>query len=153
MKNTLTITYQFTVVLVIFTFNVQVEPKGVYFIGSSAFMIASVTETEENPKFYQLNLGVRLTKEDSISLEAIKWKYYGPLGSDQIEKYRVPPWMALLRWPLSKVFSLLLSFTVILTCLNQDVRCFHRVGVDPLELVDNFNFKRIGSKSLIFIRD
>lgn len=51
-----------------------------FFIGSSAFMLLNLEDSDEPPDFYQLNLGYQLTKEDVVSFEAITWKYYAPLG-------------------------------------------------------------------------
>lgn len=52
-----------------------------FFLGTSAFMLANLDHgTDEPPKFYQLNLGYRLTEKDVVSIEAITWRYYGPLG-------------------------------------------------------------------------
>ncbi len=77
------------VVAAIFILNsAYAEPKGDFFVGSSAFMlITAIDESNENPEFYQLNIGVRLTGKDSLSLEAIRWRYYGTLGSNQEEKF------------------------------------------------------------------
>jgi hypothetical protein len=59
----------------------QVMANVNYFIGSSAFMLANLNEEdEEPPHFNQFNLGVRLNKNHSISLEWISWRYYSPLG-------------------------------------------------------------------------
>lgn len=50
------------------------------FIGSTLFMLANLVEDPEPPRYYQLNLGYRITPKDVISLEVITWKYYEPLG-------------------------------------------------------------------------
>ncbi|SRX76023.1 hypothetical protein [Aequorivita antarctica] len=50
-----------------------------YYVGSSTFMLGNLAITN-SPAFYQLNLGYRINKKDVISIEAITWKYYLPLG-------------------------------------------------------------------------
>ncbi len=50
-----------------------------YFIGSTFFMLGNF-DTNETPNYYQLNFGYRLTTKDVISIEAITWDYYEPLG-------------------------------------------------------------------------
>lgn len=74
-------------VLIIFAFylsrqaNAQVEHSKC-FIGTSAFMLANLDQnTTEPPHFYQLNFGYQLTEQDVISVEAITWQYYAPLGA------------------------------------------------------------------------
>lgn len=63
------------------SFNALAVNNNKYFIGSSAFMLANLNEEDEYPpNFYQLNLGARLTKNSSISIEFINWNYYAPLG-------------------------------------------------------------------------
>ncbi len=49
-------------------------------IGSSAFMLMNVLPDPEPPWFFMLSYAYRLTPKDVISVEAITWKYYGPLG-------------------------------------------------------------------------
>lgn len=49
-------------------------------IGTSAFMLMNVIPDDEPPSFYQLNYAYRITTKDVISVEAITWKYYAPLG-------------------------------------------------------------------------
>ncbi|QHI36095.1 hypothetical protein IMCC3317_14490 [Kordia antarctica] len=48
------------------------------FIGSSLFVLGNLAS--DPPNFYQINLGYRITQRDVISIEAITWTYYGPLG-------------------------------------------------------------------------
>lgn len=62
------------------------EPKEEkkHFIGTSAFVLFNLIPFEDEPSFAQLNYGYRLTPKDTISVEAITWKYHGPLG--------VPEW-------------------------------------------------------------
>ncbi|GAB5522103.1 MAG: hypothetical protein RhofKO_43540 [Rhodothermales bacterium] len=48
-------------------------------IGSSAF-VSFTFLLEESPDFYQLNYGYRLTERDVLSIEAITWKYWAPIG-------------------------------------------------------------------------
>lgn len=49
-------------------------------IGTSAFMLMNAIPDDEPPSFYQLNYAYRLTPKDVLSVEAVTWKYYGPLG-------------------------------------------------------------------------
>lgn len=49
-------------------------------VGSSAFTLMNVLPSDEPPSFFQLNYAYRITPKDVISVEAITWKYYGPLG-------------------------------------------------------------------------
>ncbi len=37
-------------------------------------------DTYETPNYYQLNYGYRITPKDIISIEAITWNYYEPVG-------------------------------------------------------------------------
>lgn len=50
------------------------------FVGSSSFILVNLLGGDESPDFLQLNLGYRLTEKDVISLEAITWRYFEPLG-------------------------------------------------------------------------
>jgi hypothetical protein len=49
-----------------------------FYVGSSLFVLANLFP--KPPSFYQLNVGWRPTARDSLSLEAITWKYTAPLG-------------------------------------------------------------------------
>ncbi|MBL4688564.1 MAG: hypothetical protein JKY37_28510 [Nannocystaceae bacterium] len=49
-------------------------------IGTSAFVLMNVIPLDDRPSFYQLNYAYRITPKDVISVEAITWKYYGPIG-------------------------------------------------------------------------
>lgn len=51
-----------------------------YFIGSSGFVSFNLLPFPNPPSFYQLNVGYRLNKRNSFSLEAITWTYHHPLG-------------------------------------------------------------------------
>lgn len=51
-----------------------------YHIGSTLFMLANLVDDPEPPKYYQLNIGYRITTKDVVSLELITWNYYEPLG-------------------------------------------------------------------------
>ena len=51
-----------------------------FYIGSSMFMLANLVPMENPPKFYQLNAGIIFTPVDRLSVEAISWRYYHPLG-------------------------------------------------------------------------
>ena len=50
------------------------------FVGSTLFMLANLVDDPEPPKYYQLNIGYRITPRDVVSLEVITWNYYEPLG-------------------------------------------------------------------------
>ena len=50
-----------------------------YFIGSTLFVPYAWTQSP-SPKYYQLNFGYRIDTKNTITLEAITWKYQGPLG-------------------------------------------------------------------------
>ena len=54
------------------------EPR--HFLSTSLFMLGNLVPDDEPPAFVQLNYGYRLTPTDTISIEAITWQYYGPLG-------------------------------------------------------------------------
>lgn len=49
-------------------------------IGTSLFMAGNLVPDDHLPAFYQLNVGYRLTAVDLLSIEAITWRYYHPLG-------------------------------------------------------------------------
>ncbi len=55
-------------------------PKGRFFFGTSAFMLANLAPDKYPPYFSQLNFGYRLTPQDTLSVEAKTWRYYHPLG-------------------------------------------------------------------------
>lgn len=48
-------------------------------IGSTVFLIGNI-DTEEPPRFFQLNYGYQLNPKSVLIVEAITWAYYGPLG-------------------------------------------------------------------------
>ena len=54
--------------------------KHKYFVSSSAFMLVNLFPVKDPPRFYQLNIGYRLTAKDAISAEAITWQFHAPLG-------------------------------------------------------------------------
>ena len=58
------------------------------YIGSSAFMLMNLflADDPEPPRFYMLDVGYRITPKDVISLEAITWNYYEPIGMSGKEK-------------------------------------------------------------------
>ena len=56
------------------------EPQRRYWIGSSMFVLANLAPGSEPPDFFQVNLGFRLTPRDSLSIEAVTWRYHRPLG-------------------------------------------------------------------------
>lgn len=49
-----------------------------FFVGSTMFMLMNVIPNP--PEYYQLNVGYRFTPLDVMTVEAITWKYDGPLG-------------------------------------------------------------------------
>ena len=50
------------------------------FVGSTLFVLANLVNDPEPPNYYQLNFGYRITPKDVVSLEAITWNYYEPIG-------------------------------------------------------------------------
>lgn len=60
------------------------------FIGSTAFILYNLVDDPEPPKYFQLNLGYRITPKDVISVEFIKWDYYEPLGVPLGQKSLAP---------------------------------------------------------------
>lgn len=57
-----------------------------HLLSTSLFMLLNLVPDDEPPSFLQLNYGYRLTPTDTISIEAITWQYYGPLGVQWWEK-------------------------------------------------------------------
>jgi hypothetical protein len=55
------------------------EGRRRHFVGTSLFMAFNPL-FDPSPSFYQLNAGWRVTPRDSVSVEAITWKYQAPLG-------------------------------------------------------------------------
>jgi hypothetical protein len=51
-----------------------------YYVGTSMFVLANLVPWDYPPFFLQLNAGYRLTPRDTLSVEAITWRYYHPLG-------------------------------------------------------------------------
>jgi len=49
-------------------------------VGSSLFVLANLVPDEYPPAFYQLNAGYLVTPRDRLSVQAITWRYYHPLG-------------------------------------------------------------------------
>lgn len=71
----------FVLALICFSSKLYADVEGSkFFVGSSAFMLANLDSSDEPPDFYQLNFGYQLTKKDVVSIEAMTWKYYAPLG-------------------------------------------------------------------------
>ena len=50
------------------------------FIGTSLFTLMNLAPDDQPPHFYQVNIGYMLTPKDRLSVEAITWRYYHPLG-------------------------------------------------------------------------
>ena len=51
-----------------------------WYVGTSLFTLANLAEDDQPPHFYQVNIGYKLTPKDRLSVEAITWRYYHPLG-------------------------------------------------------------------------
>ncbi len=49
-----------------------------HFLGSSLFLFGNI---RDSVNFFQLNYGYQLTQKDLITVEAITWTYYEPLGT------------------------------------------------------------------------
>jgi len=56
------------------------------YIGTQAFVLLSFV-LDPSPEFYQLSYGRRLSAKDEISIEAITWRYDGPIGRPYGEDY------------------------------------------------------------------
>jgi hypothetical protein len=50
------------------------------YVGTSSFTLMNLVPGDYPPHFYQLNVGYQLTPKDRLSVEAITWRYYHPLG-------------------------------------------------------------------------
>lgn len=50
------------------------------YVGSSMFTLLNLVPDDNPPRFYQLNFGYQITPKDRLSIEAITWRYYHPLG-------------------------------------------------------------------------
>lgn len=50
------------------------------YIGTSLFMLGNLADDDYPPHFFQVNFGYQLTPKDRVSVEAITWRYYHPLG-------------------------------------------------------------------------
>jgi len=55
-------------------------PDHRYFVGTSGFVAFNLLPDDYPPRYAQLNVGVHLSPRDALSIEAITWQYYGPLG-------------------------------------------------------------------------
>lgn len=60
-----------------------------YFVGSSFMMLGNLSFSN-TPDFYQLNIGYRITAKDTVSIEAITWKYAWPLGIPYGKSFEAP---------------------------------------------------------------
>lgn len=49
------------------------------YVGTSMFMLANLVPQDYPPVFFQLNAGYRITPRDTVSVEAMTWRYYAPL--------------------------------------------------------------------------
>jgi hypothetical protein len=59
-------------------------------VGTSMFTLMNLVPMDEPPHFYQLNFGYQLTSNDRLSVEAMTWRYYRPLGIPYGEAYESP---------------------------------------------------------------
>lgn len=51
-----------------------------YFVGTTLFVLYNLVPDPYPPRYAQVNVGLQLSPADALSLEAITWQYYGPLG-------------------------------------------------------------------------
>lgn len=56
------------------------SPSRPCYVGTSLFTLMNLVPDDYPPHFYQLNLGYQITPKDRLSIEAITWRYYHPLG-------------------------------------------------------------------------
>lgn len=56
------------------------------FVGSTFFMLLNLVDDPEPPHYAQINFGYRFSEKNVLSLEAITWRYYEPLGVPLPEK-------------------------------------------------------------------
>lgn len=66
------------------------SPPHRYWVGTSMFMLMNLVPFDQPPRFFQLNAGYILTKRDRLSLEAMTWRYYHPLGIPWGSSYDSP---------------------------------------------------------------
>ena len=59
--------------------NRDVESQRRYFVGSTLFVPYGLF-LDPSPEYFQLNFGYRFDTKNTITLEAITWKYLNPLG-------------------------------------------------------------------------
>jgi len=84
--------YKILVITVLISIHVlaqqQKKAEKECYVGSSAFMLMNLflANDPEPPRFYMLDIGYRITPKDVISLEAITWNYYEPIGMSGKEK-------------------------------------------------------------------
>jgi hypothetical protein len=57
-----------------------VVPSRPCYVGTSLFTLMNLAPDDQPPHFYQVNVGYELTPKDRLSVEAITWRYYHPLG-------------------------------------------------------------------------
>jgi len=69
--------------------NTPTEDKK-YFVGSTMFILYNLVPDKQPPHYAQLNFGYRITPKDVVSVEAISWRYYGPLGRQYGPEYENP---------------------------------------------------------------
>lgn len=67
-----------TLLLLSYSSVTYAEDDKKHFVSSSFFMLFNLLPNP--PSFYQLNYGHRITKKDTIIVEAITWTYDAPLG-------------------------------------------------------------------------
>jgi len=61
------------------TITSDIDPEKKYYVGSSLW-VAYGLFLDPSPEFYQLNAGYRIDEKNTVSVEAITWKYLNPLG-------------------------------------------------------------------------
>ena len=71
-------------ILVFLTADVRAQEAGrvesKHFVGTSAIVLYNLTSDPHPPRFALVTYGYRLTPKDAVAIEAITWRYYGPLG-------------------------------------------------------------------------
>ncbi|GAB4412671.1 MAG: hypothetical protein OHK0039_18840 [Bacteroidia bacterium] len=56
------------------------RPMRRHFVSTSAFMLVNLLPINDPPRFFQVNVGYRITSRDVLIAEAITWQYFAPLG-------------------------------------------------------------------------
>lgn len=62
-----------------------------FFVGSTFFMLGNLNKKDNNnPEYYQLNFGYRITPKNVVSLELKTWKYAWPVGIPYGKSFEAP---------------------------------------------------------------